>query len=345
MDRSYTSHMASEFALSLSPSALEPLRTGGVVTVSDPALFRIEGAGAVACLQGLLTNDVETPGPGCLVYGAILTPKGMIVVDCWVLRDADGLTLTVPRRARLTALELFAKRLPPRLTKVTDLTDEWTAAWVAGPEAVALVTGLLARNPGGGQTPEPGRAMEVPGEATADGRLYLGITHPSAPWRALAIGNAPRVREFADSVIAAGATAGGERDLEAARILAGWPALGAEISDKTLPQEVRYDDIGGVSYTKGCYVGQETVARVHFRGHPNRELRGLVWTSSAPIEEGRILREDKEVGRVTSVLSLATRHLALATIRREVAVGDVVRVDDRPARVVMVPFALDDVEA
>ena len=73
----------------------------------------------------------------------------------------------------------------------------------------------------------------------------------------------------------AGATGGTSEDREAARILAGWPRLGAEIEERTLPQEVRYDEIGGVSYTKGCYTGQETVARLHFRGHTNRELRGL----------------------------------------------------------------------
>ena len=83
-------------------------------------------------------------------------------------------------------------------------------------------------------------------------------------------------------LVAAGARPGDEGDHHAARILAGWPALGAEIDERTLPQEVRYDEIGGVSYTKGCYTGQETVARLHFRGHPNRELRGLWWRSDEP---------------------------------------------------------------
>ena len=60
--------------------------------------------------------------------------------------------------------------------------------------------------------------------------------------------------------------------------------LGHEIVEKTLVQEVRYDEIGGVSYTKGCYTGQETVARLHFRGHTNRELRGLRWMSAPAAE-------------------------------------------------------------
>ena len=88
--------------------------------------------------------------------------------------------------------------------------------------------------------------------------------------------------------------------MQAARILAGWPALGAEIDERTLPQEVRYDEIGGVSYTKGCYTGQETVARLHFRGHPNRELRGLWWRSDEPepLNGGSrsVLSGEREVG-------------------------------------------------
>src|SRR5258708_9948328 len=85
--------------------------------------------------------------------------------------------------------------------------------------------------------------------------------------------------------------------LELGRILAGWPRLGAEIDQKTLPQEVRYDDINGVSYTKGCYTGQETVSRLHFRGHTNRHLGGLLWQAAPDLERPEIPHHRKPIVR------------------------------------------------
>ena len=80
-------------------------------------------------------------------------------------------------------------------------------------------------------------------------------------------------------LVRAGAHSATPAALELTRILAGWPRLASEVDEKTIPQEVRFDEIGGVSYTKGCYTGQETVSRLHFRGHANRQLRGLLFES------------------------------------------------------------------
>ena len=121
----------------------------------------------------------------------------------------------------------------------------------------------------------------------------------------------------------------------------GWPALGAEIGDKTLPQEVAFDEIGGVSYTKGCYTGQETVARVHFRGHPNRELRGLLWKGVEELHSEVVEAADKEVGRFTSLVVTPTRRFGLAVLRREVLPGLAVTAGGQPATVVSLPFSPD----
>ncbi len=140
----------------------------------------------------------------------------------------------------------------------------------------------------------------------------------------------------------AGATVGDDRDAAAARILAGWPVLGAEIGEKTLPQEVRYDEIDGVSYTKGCYTGQETVARLHFRGHTNRGLRGLIWQEGELPPGTAVTTDDgKEVGTVRSTLFLPDRSVALALLRREVEPGSFVTASGRPAIVVALPFDVD----
>src|SRR5262249_44835766 len=132
---------------------------------------------------------------------------------------------------------------------------------------------------------------------------------------------------------------GNEADRETARIVAGWPLLGAEIGERTLVQEVRFDEIGGVSYTKGCYTGQETVARLHFRGHTNRELRGVVWPVGTQPAGGPVVdQEGKAVGEISSVLSLPDRSVGLALIRREVTPGSDVIAAERPATVVSLPF-------
>ena len=73
-----------EFAIALDRARLATARHGAAVVVTSPAVFRVEGPGALQCLQGLLTNDLQKPGDYSLVYGALLTPKGMIVVDYWV---------------------------------------------------------------------------------------------------------------------------------------------------------------------------------------------------------------------------------------------------------------------
>jgi folate-binding protein YgfZ len=116
------------------------------------------------------------------------------------------------------------------------------------------------------------------------------------------------------------------------------------VDEKTLPQEIRFDELGGVSYTKGCYTGQETVSRLHFRGHANRMLRGLLLdaTPADPVP-ATVQYQDRDVGALTSLAWLAQgphagRWLGLAVLRREVTPGAMVRVAAVDARVVDLPF-------
>ncbi|HEX5386815.1 MAG TPA: hypothetical protein VFW66_08965 [Gemmatimonadales bacterium] len=323
--------------LSAGRARVDRLRHGAVVVESEPAVFRIEGTGALTCLQGLLTNDLIKPGDHSLVYGALLTPKGMIVVDYWVIREPDRFTLVAPPAGREASLDLFRRQIPPRLARVDDLTGEVAAAWLLGGQAFPLLARSAVR-------PIPEAAGRVTAVDTTAGPVLLALAHESAPFSALAVGPAAAMRTLVASLTAAGAATGTLDDLDAARVLAGWPTLGAEIDERTLPQEVRFDEIGGVSYTKGCYVGQETVARLHFRGHTNRELRGLVWTGADPLADSAIVADGREVGTVRSTLALDDRIIGLAPIRREVEVGADVMAGGRNATVVALPFAPDDLD-
>jgi folate-binding protein YgfZ len=124
---------------------------------------------------------------------------------------------------------------------------------------------------------------------------------------------------------------------EIVRVERGRPRYGIELDESVIPQEAGLNE-RAVSFTKGCYVGQETVARLHYRGKPNRHLRGL--RLSAPAETGAVLhRGDKEVGRVGSaVVSPRFGPIALALVRRQASPGDTVTVDGTPAEVVDLPF-------
>ncbi len=301
---------------SLNAASLLRVRTGALLHRMPAAIFSIAGPGALQCLQGLLTNDLMKAADGSAVYGALLTPKGLIILDCWVIKLGDRFLFLADLDARAVAADLFRKQLPPRLAKVTDLSDEWQAHRLFG----------------GGATP-----------LTPSAPPPVAVATPAAggPFAALIVGPADAVADVVSPLAAAGALNASDDEWEGSRILAGWPRRGAEIDEKTLVQEVRFDENHGVSYEKGCYTGQETVARLHFRGHTNRDLRGLVMPGEArdPLASSRIVLAEKEVGSVRSLLTLPTQSLALALIRREVATGQVVMAGDTPATVVDLPFA------
>ena len=321
-----------ELDLTLEPERASRLLEGAVIVRGEPAAFELSGSGARQCLQGLLTNDIEKPGDYSLVYGALLTNKGMIVVDGWVVRRPEQLTFLCEREGRTAADAIFRRSIPPRLAQVADRSDTLAVAWLHGEQAIGTLrfAGLGAVPDGVGRV-TLGGSVEHP--------LVIARPGVSAPFRALLIGSGTAIDEAVGALLRTGAHEGGGADREAARILAGWPRLGVEIGDRTLPQEVRYDDIEGVSYTKGCYVGQETVARLHFRGHTNRELRGLMWESAAPLESRLVTNgAGKEVGSVASTLAIGPRRVGLGFVRREIALDSEVTAGGYPARVTALPI-------
>jgi folate-binding protein YgfZ len=127
-----------------------------------------------------------------------------------------------------------------------------------------------------------------------------------------------------ERAITEGAMPAGLDVWEIARVEAGRPEWGIDIDDTTIPQEANFDELDAISYTKGCYIGQEVVARVHFRGHVNRHLRGLRAASSEAPPTGAQLIDasGNHVGDVrSSVASPRLGGIALAMVRREVAPG------------------------
>lgn len=312
----------------LTPSQLTQLSGGPVVATVPAGVFRIEGPGALDCLQGLLTNDLAGRGTNSVIYGALLTPKGMIVVDGWVLRLSDRHFFLCDASGRERAAEIFRRSLPPRLARFADVSDTWKVLWVLG-----KATGAILAAADGGVAREPGRVTETGG----GGLVAMGTA--ASPFEAIVLGEHAVVSGIRSRLVEAGAAEGNETMIGAAMVLAGWPALGREIEERTLPQEVRFDELEGVSYSKGCYTGQETVARIHFRGHVNRVLRGIVFEGESPLADPRVTVGGKEVGTVHSSTSAAGALLCLSVIRREVGEGDEVLAGERSGRVVALPFS------
>ncbi len=304
---------------------------GAGVGRADWAAVEVSGPGAVACLQGLLTNDLERAGDEALVYGAVLTPKGMIQSDLWALRRGATVMLAVPADGKATVDDVLQRTLPPRLARAADRPD--LGIWrLVGPKALDLAAhaGITA--------PEPGRctANLVAGSVVVAARAR--VPGPYALELHVEVNHAPALTEM---LTRAGIREVSAAGLELARILAGWPRLGAEIDQKTLPQEVRYDDIDGVSYTKGCYTGQETVARVHFRGHANRGLVGLSWSGTPDFTSATpVVQEGREIGWVTSAAWVPPmeQFIGLAKVRRESDHARPVTACGAAARLTALPF-------
>lgn len=302
-----------------------------VLTREGEARFRLTGSGRVACLQGLVTCDVVKPGDGARMFGALLTNKGMIVAPLWISRLADAILLELPDSAAPALREVFLKSLPPRLCRSEEVTGTTMALGLYGPRAAEVLASVLG--------PFPAGAGEV---AYASGRVALAPAFVrGVPGFDLVVGSG-LARALTDDILTQGARAGSPAALERARILAGIPRLGAEIDERTLPQEVRYDDLGALSYTKGCYLGQETVARLHFRGHPNRRLAGLALESSPAAVPRELRQAERPVGRLTSAAWMADlgRWFALGVVRHELEAGaELTMGDGATATVLADPWA------
>jgi tRNA-modifying protein YgfZ len=297
-----------------------------LVDRSEIGKLALTGREARALLAGQVTNDIEalTPGTGC--YAALLTNKGKMLADLRVIDTGDELLL-ICERAGLQAL--------------FDQLRRGAIGWDAELHKRTLQQGLLSL--AGPRAREIAGAAALPAEEHASVRSAIGgadvllVATDLGVDVVCAAEDTARVR---DALVAAGAVPAGEEVVEVARVESGRPRYGIDLDDTVIPQEAGLNE-RAVSFTKGCYVGQETVARLHWRGKPNRHLRGL--RLSAPAPTGTPLRlGDREVGRLGSVAaSPAFGPIALAIVRREAGAGDTLDVGDGgvTARVVELPFS------
>jgi folate-binding protein YgfZ len=277
-----------------------------VVDRSGRGRLILTGADVADFLQGQVSNDVEalTPGTGC--YATLLTAKGKIRCDMRILRGESWFLLDSEPQA-LPVLEHMVRVYA--IGRDVKSTRDGRGVWsIIGPSAR--------------------EALDNPPPATehshAEGALGLYVATDSG---VDVIGDRPDLPEATPEIA------------EILRIESGRPRLGFDLGDDVIPQEAGINE-RAISFTKGCYVGQETVARLFYKGKPNRHLRGL--RLSEPVERGAVIRgAERELGRVSSTcVSPTFGPIALALVRREAEPGDSVQVGDggAVAQVVELPF-------
>ncbi len=309
-----------------SSSAYAALTAGAaLVDRSERGKLALLGPDARAALNGVVTNEVETLEPWTGLYAAVLTPKGKMHGDLRVLYTGDELLLDTERVALQAVFDVvrhgligFDVQLDKRtlqrgmLSLIGPRADQ-----VCGPDAPAAAE-------------HSSSAATIGGAPVILARTDLGIDVICLT------DDLPRVRE---ALLAAGAEETSPDDAEIVRVESGRPRYGVDLDDSVIPQEAGLND-RAVNFTKGCYVGQETVARLFYKGKPNRHLRGL--RLSAACDPGApLMLADKQVGTLTSAaVSPRLGPVGLALVRREAAPGATLAVAGTSvsAEVVELPF-------
>lgn len=260
-------------------------RTGAVLVEEEwCGLIRFTGSERASWLQGMVTNDVQKlkPGEGC--YAAHLTSQGRIVAHMHILADEDSLWLSLERAAIHNLVSAFDKLLIMEDVQMSDVSEQWQVLAVIGPRSRAVIESWL------GETIDASKAYC---HGVFGGYRVVVSDLGYEVWV---------LRELAGKVMralsASGATAIDRETWEVLRTEAGIPVYGVDIDATTTMPEL---GDAGISYNKGCYVGQEVVAKVKYIGHVNRRFAGLIVSSNdLPAIKSPILRDGKDAGYVTT---------------------------------------------
>lgn len=290
--------------------------------------MQFTGPKAAESLTGLVTNDVLSLRGGDGLYACALTAKGRIIADVRILAVAgdDGSVQELLVDANAAGGAGFAamirKYVNPRLAKYADISAATACVTLSGDDAP-----LVLRRLG---------APDAVVTAVADGAPFAHRTFPigEAAVRLVRVPdlglNAPTfdlhceatfAGSLRDALTDAGAVLADDAEWHRRRVLAGRPEWGSDMDEGTLAQEANMDALQAISYRKGCYTGQETVARVHFRGHVNRTLRRVHFPDGIAPPHGTPLlnAELAAVGESRSTaLDDDAHRIGIAMIRREV---------------------------
>jgi len=288
----------------------------GLTDQSYRGILELSGKDRVRFLNGMVTNDVRGLQPGSGLYAAMLTSHGKLIADMRIYAQADAYWLDLHEELLPKVRQMLERHLIADQVDIRDRSEEFVVLALQGPASAELLSrlgieaakglqecqhvqatigGAPVRVIGASDSGEEGCIILVAGDAAA------------ATWEALALaGRNDQLRPV------------GMEALNILRVEAGVPWYGLDMDETSLLQETGLER--AASFSKGCYIGQETVVRIAHRGHVNRHLVGLSIEGGVVPEIGtKLIRDQREVGRITSAVRSPTvgRPIALGYVRRE----------------------------
>ena len=305
----------------------------GLIDCAHRTQVELRGGDRVKFLHNLCTNDIRrlADGSGCEAF--LTSVQGRVQGHVLVFCQAESLVIeTVPEQGPKIVAHLD-KYLIREDVQLADRSEGWAEWLVAGPASESVVSSLSAHLPQGLLNHAPA--------AIAGKLVSLRRVDRAGPVGFLVSGRREDWAVVGEALREAGAASCSAQAAESARLEAGWPDYGRDITDDNLPQEVARDE-RAISFVKGCYLGQETVARIDALGHVNKTLVGVRFPPGELPEVGTELSSGgKVVGRITSV-AFSPRlgaPLALAYVRRGMnGPGTALESPRGPAEVVRLPL-------
>jgi folate-binding protein YgfZ len=306
----------------------------GIFDLASRAKIQLTGSHRVRWLNGMITNNVRDLAAGHGVYGFVLTPQGRIQADVYAYQRGDSLLVDTDQAQLEKVLAIFRRYIIMDDVKIGELNGKLTAIGLAGPGS----EDALKRAGIEFSSLQPLQFADVTGD-----EITMTLVRGDNPlvdsfelW--VAPENVSAVR---DALVAAGAGPVSSTALELLRIASGIPRYGQDIHDRDLPQETGQQR--ALSFTKGCYIGQEIVERIRSRGSVHRQFSGFEIDGPLPAPGTKVQADGKDAGETTSTTYLAVengdRAVALGYIRREFAASEQeLLVGDAKARLVALPF-------
>ncbi|MCP3141667.1 CAF17-like 4Fe-4S cluster assembly/insertion protein YgfZ [Pyxidicoccus xibeiensis] len=278
-------------------------------------ILRITGEDRASFLHGMVTQEVKNLPVGSAAYAALVTVKGAMVADARILKREADLLLDLEPGTGAKVREFLEKYLISEDAELHEATGEYALLRLLGPQTAGVLAGAL-----GGPQPLLEHHAARQGVLAGQEVWLVGNTavepHGVDVWVPRA-GLEPVWRALVEAGAAHGMKPLGFEALELLRVEAGVPRYGQDMVDTTIPLEANL--AGAISYNKGCYIGQEVIARATFRGHMNRKLTGLLLgdVDAAPGTELR--RGEKKVGWLTSVVRSPVKgqRVALGYVHRD----------------------------
>src|SRR5712692_4415970 len=311
----------------------------GLIDLSSRGRFLVSGSEAVMFLNGLVTNDMKTLAVNSWMPAVFPNVQGRLLAAVRVIHRDDGFLIDTEGATHDTVLKLIGRFTMAGDFRLADLTQDTALLSIQGAKASEIMAAIF-----GETLAIPGRDAVASVDRQGEQIAVIRATHTAEDGFDLFV-NATEGESLRDSFIKAGAQPIDDVTLETLRIEAGIARYGIDMDETNVVTETNLDD--SVSFTKGCYIGQEIIARIKYRGHVAKKLTGLIFEGEVSLESGAKIFsvDDKEIGRVTSVAlsPRLNRTIALGYVKYDyLAAGTSVKVDSSGtkfvAAVALLPF-------